>query len=457
MKTFIINLCLLISFSLHASSYVDGRGHFFSKNSDSLKFIKDQLLSSAFKDIFTKELKNMGLDANHFWQQYDIKFEEHFTPVKESLVIKYKMDDLDVSLKNKERYRDSIRARRLRSKSKFGKLSRAIQSYSIKKFSRSTKMSNSRYVSLSAKVNRKMLRNIFFKFTQEGKARHFKTLYISADFSLEAMTWLDAGVAVESDFTNVIKEHWKKWFLENLNSYVDNIVLADVVAKEKIRAFSKLSENRSSYNSGEDNSYGTSNSDEFNDSLWLKVKTKITKLDDDLIMKTREFSVTGDFILIDLKTNKLIKYFDFLNEKKKINIENLHTLSSNLASMVYRIPIPEYQDIAKSITALPSTLSRVSLEVANVRNMLDLVKINEILASKGIAFRFESQINSYSGQVASLQLSFQGTNENIIQTLNTLNNIEIGPGRVITIDSPANPFNLTIQENQQVDVNETSS
>jgi hypothetical protein len=455
LKTFIISLCLFISFSSLAASFIDGRGHFFAESNDSLKFVKDQLLSSAFRDILTKELKNMGLDANHFWQQYDVKFEQHFTPVKESLVTKYRMEDGNVSIKNKERYRNSIRARRLRAKSKFGKLSRVIQSYSIKKFSRSTKTSNSRYVSLSAKVNRKILRNIFFKFTQEGKARHFKTLYITADFYLNAMTWLDAGVSVESDFTNVINAHWKKWFLENLNSYVDDIVIADVVVKEKIKAFARLADKRSNYNSEGGDFSEISAADEFNNSLWLKVKTKITKLDDDLVMKTREFSVNGDFILIDLKTNKLIKYFDFISENKKINIENSHALSSNLASMVYRIPISEYQEIAKSISALPATLSRVSLEVSNVQNMLELVKINELLASKGIAFRFESQINSYSGQAASLLLSFQGSNENIIDTLNTLNNIEIGPGRIITIESSANPFKFTIQENQQVNANET--
>jgi hypothetical protein len=454
LKTFIITIVLLCSISVQANSYIDGRGHFFSKNNDSLKFIKDQLLTSAFRDILTKELKNMGLDAAHFWQQFDAKFEDFFLPIKESLGIKYKIAEAKTPEKDKGRYRDTLRSRRLRSKSKFGNLKRVIQSYSIKKFSRSTKMSNSRYVSLSAKVNRKRLRNIFFKFTQEGKARHFKNLYITADFQLEAMTWLDAGVSVESDFTNVIKEHWKKWFLQNMNSHVDNIIITDILTKEKISAFRRMNDDKSS--AGELNS-DISNFDEFGYSLWLKIKTKIKKVDDDNIMNTREFVVSGDFLLIDLRSNKLVNYFDFINEKKKMNIENAHDLSSNLASMVYRIPIANYQEIPKSLSSLPEKINSVGLEFNNVRNIQDLFKIKKLLASKGIAYRFESQINSYSGRIGNLDLSYQGTGESIIQTLNALDNAEFEPGRILKVDSPTSPYKFIIQENQKVDVNETSS
>ena len=451
-------ISISISLTAYSSSYIDGRGHFFAKSSDKMKFVKAQLLSSAFKDVITKELKNMWLNPRHFCQQFDAKFEEYFSPIKASLKIKYKIDDPATKVKVKNKFAEDMRSRRLRTKTKFGKISRVIQSYSIKNISRSTKMPNSRYMNMSAKVNKKLLRNIYFKFTSEGEARHFKTLYVSSDFQIEDMTWLDAGVEVENDFTKVIKEHWKKWFLENLNSYVDNVVIADIAMSEKINAYFKLSERSLVGKTGQDETrISISDQDEFSDSLWLKLSSIIKKLEDNEIMNTREFDVAGDFILIDLKTNKLIKHFDFTDEKKVLSVENTHDLSSSLASTVYRMPIVEFQEIPKSLSALPSGQVKVGLQITNVKNILDLFKIKDLLAEKGIAYRLESEINSYTGKVGKLLLSYQGNNDNIIQTLKSLNNQEIEPGRIIKIDSAVNPFSLIIHDHEKVEKNETSS
>lgn len=444
---------ITLTSKLYAAAYVEGRGHFYAKNSDQMRFVKDQLKFSAFKDVITKELKNMGLDQAQFWQQFDAKFEEYFEPIKQSLKEKYKIDDPKVTAKQKMQYGETLRIRRLRTRAKFGKLTRVVRSFSIKNVSRSTTMPNSRYMNISAKINRKLLRNIYFKFTSQGQARHYHTLYITADFQIEAMTWLDAGVEVENDFTKVIKEHWKKWFLENMNSYVDNIVITDVVTHEKISSYFKLVEKKIGGESAEESNIDA----ELRNSLWLKISSKIKKLSDDTIMNTKEYEVSGDFLLIDLKSNRLIKHYDFVDEKKSLGVENNHDLSSNLASMVYRMPIPSFQEIPKNISALPPSLEKIGLEVFNVKNILDLIKLKEILATKGIAYRFESEINSYSGTVGKLLLSFQGTNDNIVQTLNSMNNVELEPGRIIQVDSTVSPFKLTIKEDQKVENNETSS
>jgi hypothetical protein len=75
--TFTVLLTLFLSLSLSAATFVDGEGHFFAKDSDSLSFVKKQLLSSAFRNVMTKELDAMGLDSKLFWQQYDKKFEKY--------------------------------------------------------------------------------------------------------------------------------------------------------------------------------------------------------------------------------------------------------------------------------------------------------------------------------------------------------------------------------------------
>jgi hypothetical protein len=453
--TFTVLLTLFLSLSLSAATFVDGEGHFFAKDSDSLSFVKKQLLSSAFRNVMTKELDAMGLDSKLFWQQYDKKFDEYFESIKQSLKEKYKIDDPNTSQVKRGNYQDAMRTRRLRAKATYGRLQRAIISYSIKKMSRSTQMANSRYLSLSARVDKKMLRNFYFKFTREGESRHFKTLYISADFNLKSMTWLDAGVEVESDFTAVVKEHWRNWLKQNLSSYVDNIEITDVVSEEKLKAYLSLPEDAGktiakSEGASDDSEDPPAVVDEFEDSLWLKLGTTIQNMGSNELLGERKFKVSGDFVLLDLKTNKLVRHFDFITETKSYKTDDKHQLSSSLASLVYRLPMTDFQEFGKTLVNLPPKMKRVTLTVNNVASVQDLIKLKDFLSNKGLAQRFAPSLETYTGKDGRISLGYQGERESVIEVLMRLNNQDIGNKRFMVIESPEDPFVLTIKsENVQ--------
>ena len=151
---------LLFCFSVAAASlsHVEGEGRFYSNDGDSIAFVKKQLLYQAYRDIFSKELQAMNLDHELFWKKYDGKFEEYFNPIHEGLKTKYKISKNYKG--NNPSFEVALRRKRLVLKSKFGRLNRAIRSYSEKKMSRSTQMPNSRYINVTAKVSRKVLNNI---------------------------------------------------------------------------------------------------------------------------------------------------------------------------------------------------------------------------------------------------------------------------------------------------------
>ena len=464
MKATLTALFFFISiFSANANTFVDGEGHFFAKDADSLSFVKKQLLSSAFRNVMTKELEGMGLDAKLFWQQYDKKFDEYFESIKQSLVDKYKPEDPNTSQVQKGRYQDALRTRRLNAKATYGRLQSAIISYSIKKMSRSTQMANSRYLSLSARVDKKMLRNFYFKFTREDESRHFKTLYISADFNLKSMTWLDAGVEVESDFTAVVKEHWKNWLKQNLSNYVDNIEIADVVSEEKLKAYLTLPEDAGksiaqSEGAGEEEKTQEGGIvDPFEDSLWLKLSTTIQSVGSNDLLGERKFKVSGDFVLLDLKTNKLVRHFDFVTETKSYKTGDNHQLSYGLASLVYRMPMTDFQEFGNTLVNLPPKMKRVILTVNNVNNVQDLITLKEFLSNKGLAQRFAPSLQTYTGRDGRISLGYQGDNESVVQVLMKLNNQDIGNKKVLVIESPDNPFVLTIKDQAAMEGQKTES
>ncbi len=447
-------------FSANAATFVDGEGHFYAKDSDSLSFVKKQLLSSAFRNVMTKELEGMGLDAKLFWQQYDKKFDEYFESIKQSLKEKYKIDDPNTSQVKRGNYQDALRTRRLNAKATYGRLQRAIISYSIKKMSRSTQMANSRYLSLSARVDKKMLRNFYFKFTREGETRHFKTLYISADFNLKSMTWLDAGVEVESDFTAVVKEHWKTWLKQNLGNYVDNIEIADVVAEEKLKAYLALPEDAGktiAKSEGAEENSDAGIADPFEDSLWLKLSTTLQSMGSNDLLSERKFKVSGDFVLLDLKTNKLVRHFDFVTETKSYKTGDNHQLSSSLASLVYRMPMTDFQEFGNTLVNLPPKMKRVILTVNNVDTVQDLITLKDFLLNKGLAQRFAPTLQTYTGRDGRISLGYQGDNESVVQVLMKLNNQDIGNKKIMVIESPDNPFVLTIKNEAAMEGQSTES
>jgi hypothetical protein len=256
--------------------------------------------------VLNKELQAMGLDAQSFWQKYEVRFQNSFDSVEKKLRSTYGLDGEDkVSSSEFQEFKKKLRYKRLSSIASFGNLARAIESYSIKNMSRSAQAAQSRYLTLEATVNRRMLNSIYSEFMQEGQARFFSQLYLSTKFRLREGSWSDLGVESKVDFTEVVEKHWKSWLSSKLNRSVQEVVITDEDQVQRIQDFLKIPKNSVQtflvsteperdesdveFVQGEEVETQKLESSLAN-SLWLEMTIDIVKLGEDLLHHQRNFS-----------------------------------------------------------------------------------------------------------------------------------------------------------------------
>jgi hypothetical protein len=198
-----ILLLLVIAVNSIASDTVQGEGRFNALPDDSLTFIKSQVIHQAFLDVLTKEITSMGLNSQLFWQKYDKQFQESFDPTIEVLKTKFKIGTDEVTKQDKEKFEKNLRLQKLKSKKKYGTLSRVIQSYGIKRYTRSQQNPNARYVKLDARVNRVLLSKIYYNYVRGKQTSDYGSLFLNIKYNLKNCNYSDLGVEKEKDFTDV--------------------------------------------------------------------------------------------------------------------------------------------------------------------------------------------------------------------------------------------------------------
>lgn len=447
-KKILVILCLtLVSTGAfaEAKNSIDGEGRFYAKDEDSLSFIKSQLLHSAFSDVISKELKYLGLDSSQFWKSYDEKFEGYFEPIKEQLQKKYGMNEKP-TVEKRKKFNKSHRLKRLSLKSKYGRLDRAVTSYSIKKMTRSAQIPNSRYINVNAKVDRKLLKKIYFQMISDSVDREIKTVYVSASFDLNDLSWSDVGVELESDFTNVIKNHWKKWLSENLKTRFGEVSLTEPSEEKELGEFLKAPKEATADLLTEvplgDAEPQPIN--EYKDGLWLKMNVELSKVKEDFLMKERAYRLTGDFILVDLNTGEIVHSFDLPISENKYSFEVGSPLSTNVATWVYRTVSSDFGSFDAKIAAIPSQTKSVELTVLGAKTYLDFEKVGEALAIKGASQRFSTRILSFEGDKGKIKLNYSGDKENLLKTLSSLGDIKIDEDRTLAKAEGDSPFRFQV-------------
>ena len=464
-NTLIVLLSLLISFGVNAQvSSVDGDGRFYSRDDDSLSFIKQQLLTNAFRDIFTKEMKVMGLDSDKFWRNYEEKFQEYFDKVKTGLMTKHEVTP-ETAANNKD-YQKALRHERLRLKSRYGRISRAIIQHSVKKMSRSPQVPNSRYIRIKAKVNRRELHKVYLTFTSDQTDKHYSTIYASSEFNLVDTSWSEIGIEVESDFTDVLKNNWKDQIGKVLNAKVDRVVFVDSAQANEIKKFSGLSlealkqvqqereeqSMKAEETSQESTSETTSSiaaSNDYASALWLKINFKIKKIRENEDALRRTFEVSGDLFLQDLSSQKVVYFSDFEEIQKSYSFEDPKVMSNGLANTVYQIPLTPFKSFPRSIESAKTMLKRVTLEISEYKNMADLVSLTKFLSNKGVTKQFSPMIKSFGPNNAKIELEYSGDDQDMVSMLKSLSGMMIDQNTKVFFPSADNPFQVIVKRDSR--------
>lgn len=430
---------ILLSVGANAQSVQEGEGRFFSKDEDNLVFIKQQLLYQSFKQILTKEMDTLGLDSKAFWQRYEDQFENYFKPIEDTLKEKVKPEE---SAKNRADFEKSLRTQKLNAQARYGRIQRAIQSYSIKKMSRSPQVPNSRFMNVEAKVDRKNLTDLYMSFIKSGAKQGFTKLYLMTDFQLVNSTWSDTGVDLESDFTSVVNDHWKKWLLESGGVGLSEVIIADNSLISQFENRIHHSENLAT----EQNEAGE---------LWLKVNLRLNKTNEDNVLQKRTFHVTGEYVLIDSQNNYVLDKGDFPTEVGAFSTQDLHQFSSQLASMIYRMPVNFWGKFSQIISApIPSQFLKI--KVTNIKNVSDAIAISDLINQIGVVKKATAGLIRLRGNEAEIGIRFFGDGSEMLNMLKGLVGREI-QNQVIKGIENAGPLDWSLSPLQEIPQDKTKS
>lgn len=392
-----LSLLAVFAQTLYASNFVEGEGRFYATDDDSLAFVKEQLKHNGFVDILTQELKAMGLNEELFWRKYDERFKAAFAPVDEALKRKYQIENNPDS-RQLETYQKLSREKKLKMKRRFGRLNRIVQSYAIKKISRSAQNPKARYIKLEAKVDRNLLGKIYYEFVRGKKAVEYGTLYIHVDYNLTNLAFAELGVSNDKDFTGVVNGHWLKWFSQNKPKNIGNV---EILSADKLK---KLQE----YFKQPYENMMTEIPEEFVNSLYLRVEINLEKIKKDEKFNQYVFAYDGGMFLQDLQNAQILSAFQFGRQVKSYPLVEEGNISSLVANYVYRMPFGHFEKLSAVIKDIPPMTGIQRMALFDYSSINDVYGLMDLLSQKGIKYSLKPRLESIGNGRAELVLFYDG-------------------------------------------------
>lgn len=400
MIKYILSSLLVILFSLNsfANDFIQGEGRFYSHNDDSISLIKSQTIHQGFVDVFSKEFDSMGLNKDLFWQKFEEKFKVRFESIENSLKAKYKIDTELETAKLKADYQKELRIKRLEAKEKFGSLHKVIQSYSLKRMSRSQQDPNARYVRLDAKVNRNLLSKIYYNFVRGKKSTDYGSLFLNISYKLKNASFTDLGVEKEKDFTEVVNNHWLKWFSDNKPGNIANIEILKEDKLSRLQDYLKLPYEKMISDIPE----------VFVNSLYFDIEITIEKVGENEKFNDYLFSFSGGGYLLDLQGNNILAQMEFDKETKQYRNLKYEKLSTVIANYVYRMPLNDFEILKQKIKDIPPMNSIHRLSLFDYSNMSDIDNFLELIKGRGIKYSLNARLDSIGTNRAEIIIFMDG-------------------------------------------------
>lgn len=414
LKYLVVSLFIMSSVFGQTDGYVQGEGRFWASDDDSGAFIKDQLVHNAFENVISKELENMGLNKELFWQKYDEKFQNVVQGIEEKLKAQYKAESEPLEGDRLKSYNNALRDRKLKARKRFGKLDSIIQSYSIKKITRSTQNPESRYILVEAKVNRNGLNRIYYSYVTGKKKGEYGTLYLWVNYNIKNSNYADIGVDNEKDFTEVVNSFWLKWFNENKPSNIANVAILDSSKQSRLKDYFKIPVNELESNIP----------DVFVNSLLLEMDIEITKKGESQKFKEYEFTFSGGSYLLDMQTNTVLTsaYFEPVDQVYR-DLE-YKDLSTKVANFVYRMPFTEFTKIKSTLSNVVNSTHISKVRLIDFPNMKEVLDFAEILENRGLKYSVNTSLSSFTANHADLMVTFEGSDSDLKSLVSSIKSVK---------------------------------
>lgn len=422
-------MSLIPSISM-GTDYLNGRGRFRTETGDGQEFIKDQLIYQATRDLVKKELQSLGLDSDGFFTAYEEKFESYFSKIELDLRKRYKIDDeKKPSAATMKKFKETLRLRRLKAQASYGQLTSILKKFSHK-VSRSTDYPMIRYMNLSAVVDRRRLNEIYRNFMFEGENRQFKYLFLSFDYELIDTSWEDLGVVTKKDFTDVLDRTWKGWFEKMAGENVGEVFVGGPQLVQAVDHYLALP---SSGHSGNLTEVATDLGDSgleilkqgFPDSLWVKMKFVIKKVEEESVLGFRHFQMTSSGMLVDLKRKEPILAFESPESNNRYTTKDPQELSSSVATFLYAQPKKHLTGITEFVSKATPAPKKVDLTITGVPHLGVLKDLQNYFSKTGVTLQVDSRLKTYRKSQLLLELSYRGAEKKFLDLFNSWESAKI--------------------------------
>lgn len=432
MKKLIAVVLMLLSLnSISAGRYIYGEGRFWADEEDNLVFIKNQLLFNAYINVITKELENMGLDQESFWQKFNTKFEEKFTADQENLKKKYKIEE-NATAAQKAAYTKALRKLKLEKKRLYMNLGGIIESFAIKKMSKSAVNPQSRFLSLEAKVNKIALNKLFYRLMREKQTSKYEKLFVMLEYELRQTNWTDLGVEGEISFTDELAKAWLKWLNDNKPENIGEIVLVDDSILSDIKDHLRLNK--------EDIQLHGSNV--MKNSLLLINKINMKKEGSEGDENDFKFHYSGGVVLMDLATNRAIFENDIAKREKQYDHVAKDKLSSAIATYVYRLSLDNFSQLNKRVVASSGIKVSKKLTITKFDNISQVVAFKKYLQDFGAKLRIGAELSSFDKEKSEVVVFYQGDDTILMNFLAELKMKSEKSDVQFDFIDPAQPFHI---------------
>ena len=436
----------LLKANISASKLSTGEGKFLTRETDNQEDVKKVLFFLAFKDLLSKELKTMNSDASLFWKKFEEKYELSVSDQKKDFIKKleeeYKGDD---PKERKEKIEREWIIHTANSKVEFMGLSNILSAYNIIRLNRSPQNPLMRYMTIQGEVGTPLLGQLYRKTTQEGAVKEFRRVFLNAKFDLNNCTWNELGVDSENDFTKVVKAHWLEWLKNNLKGDIVDFELAD---ENKLRNIEEEIKDLTEKTPEQKWEALVSNewSGEYSDAILLKINIVIRKNSENSLSQTRNIEVSTDFVVKAIGPNYVVLAEDIQIPRKESSIKDSQNYSSALATSVYQSPLGSLGDLKRSLQSISPSYRVLKFEVSNTSTLSELTKIKEYVENLNPGRQVKSSIVSQNGKKAVMELKINGSKDEILRFLNSLDNARIAEGKVLSVRNKNTPYMLELKD-----------
>ena len=121
-------------------------------------------------------------------------------------------------------------------------------------------------------------------------------------------------------------------------------------------------------------------------------------------------------------------------------------MSSNTASLVYRLPVAKWQELAKEVTHFPLGVQSFNLEVFGASSVKQIEEVQKHLATVGLTNNLKLNLESFNRDRAVMKLFYKGNIEELKMTILKSKNMEVDKKKVIIFKDESNPFAINLMD-----------